>query len=185
MEDPVVLPSGAIMDRAVIRNHISKFQIDPFTGDHLTEDMLVSDDNLRARIQEFISGMDPKDTTGAQSDPDVKKIYHPRRAEWDIDFSNVEIPTEFRDALENTLMREPVVLPSGRTVDRLVIYDHICESSVDPFSGRYLTEDMLVPDNDLAEKISKFASSVRQGMQIAEYRQRKNADWRISHKSVR
>ncbi|KAI3852825.1 hypothetical protein MKX03_028659 [Papaver bracteatum] len=73
MKDPVVLPSGAIMDRAVIRNHISKFQIDPFTGDHLTEDMLVSDDNLKARIQDFISGMDPNDTNGAQSDPDARK----------------------------------------------------------------------------------------------------------------
>ncbi|KAI3852824.1 hypothetical protein MKX03_028658 [Papaver bracteatum] len=79
-------------------------------------------------------------------------------------------------------MREPVVLPSGRTVDRLVIYDHICESSVDPFSGRYLTEDMLVPDNDMEERIREFVRSVLRGaMQIAEYRQRKNADWRISH----
>ncbi|RZC48065.1 hypothetical protein C5167_041023 [Papaver somniferum] len=82
MEDPVILPSDARMDRVDIQNHISKFQIDPFTRDYLTEDMIVSDDNLKARIQEFISGMDPNDSTGAQSDPDTEIVYYPRRVEW-------------------------------------------------------------------------------------------------------
>ncbi|KAI3971593.1 hypothetical protein MKW92_047066 [Papaver armeniacum] len=147
MKDPVILPSDARMDRAIIQRHTSEFHIDPFTGRYLTEDMLVSDDNLKARIEEFIS------TSRARSNV-YGDAYNRAINCLDID----DIPMEFRDSLESTLMRDPVVLPSGRRVDRAVILNRISKFPVDPFSGRHLTEDMLVSDDNLQARIDEFVS---------------------------
>lgn len=50
------------------------------------------------------------------------------------------------DPLLNTLMTDPVVLPtSGVTVDRAVISRHLLSDSTDPFNRQPLTEDMLQP----------------------------------------
>lgn len=40
MTDPVLLPSGLIMDRAVIMRHLLNSNTDPFNRQPLTEDML-------------------------------------------------------------------------------------------------------------------------------------------------
>ena len=44
----------------------------------------------------------------------------------------------------DTLMEDPVVLPSGKVMDRPVITRHLLNSSTDPFNRQPLTEDMLV-----------------------------------------
>ncbi|KAI3872025.1 hypothetical protein MKX03_009885 [Papaver bracteatum] len=144
MKDPVVLPSRARMDRAIIQSHISKFHIDPFTGRYLTEDMIVSDDNLKARIEEFIN------TSRARSNAIGEKI----RAINCLDID--DIPMEFRDALESRVMRDPVVLPSGHRVDRAVILNRISKFPVDSFLGSHLSEDMLVSDDNLQARIDEF-----------------------------
>lgn len=41
MEEPVILPGGSIMDRAVITRHLLNSNTDPFSRQPLTEDMLV------------------------------------------------------------------------------------------------------------------------------------------------
>ncbi|KAG1651915.1 Ubiquitin conjugation factor E4 B [Nymphon striatum] len=41
MEDPVILPGGSVMDRPVITRHLLNSNTDPFSRQHLTEDMLV------------------------------------------------------------------------------------------------------------------------------------------------
>lgn len=41
MEDPVILPSGHIMDRSVISRHLLNSNTDPFNRQPLTEDMLL------------------------------------------------------------------------------------------------------------------------------------------------
>lgn len=64
-----------------------------------------------------------------------------------------EIPDEFRDALMDTLMKDPVQLPSGNVVDRHVIVRHLLNSQTDPFNRQPLTEDGLIPRADLKEKI--------------------------------
>ncbi|KAI3955854.1 hypothetical protein MKW98_006214 [Papaver atlanticum] len=69
MEDPVVLPLNSRMDRSVIQK--TYFQVPyPFSGKYLTEDMLVSDDRLKARIEEFISSSSHEkiSSPGAQDD---------------------------------------------------------------------------------------------------------------------
>ncbi|KAI3882170.1 hypothetical protein MKW92_012324 [Papaver armeniacum] len=157
MEDPVVLPSNFTVDRAVIRNHISKFHVDPFSGNYLTEDMLLSDDNLKARIKEFITSSEWQSMQNeSEPEPDTTTRIYPTRPVWDIDLSDVVIPMEFLDSLEHTLLNDPVILPSGHTMDLFVFYVCICESSVDPFSGLYLGEGEVVLDDDLKERISEF-----------------------------
>ncbi|KAI3872472.1 hypothetical protein MKX03_023212 [Papaver bracteatum] len=157
MEDPVVLPSNFTVDLAVIRNHISKFHVDPFSGNYLTEDMLLSDNNLKARIKEFITSSEWQSMQNeSEPEPDTTTRIYPTRPVWDIDLSDVVIPMEFLDSLEHTLMSDPVILPSGHTMDLFVFYDCICESSVDPFSGLYLGNGEVVLDDDLKARIAEF-----------------------------
>ena len=61
----------------------------------------------------------------------------------EIDLSDA--PEEFRDPLMDTLMEDPVVLPSGQVIDRPTIIRHLLNSATDPFNRLPLTEDMLVP----------------------------------------
>jgi hypothetical protein len=49
------------------------------------------------------------------------------------------------DPLMDTLMEDPVMLPSGKVMDRPVIMRHLLNSSTDPFSRQPLSEDMLQP----------------------------------------
>ena len=45
----------------------------------------------------------------------------------------------------NTIMLDPVELPSGNIMDRSVIGRHLLNSNTDPFSRQKLTEEMLKP----------------------------------------
>lgn len=55
-----------------------------------------------------------------------------------------EIPDEFRDPLMDTLMTDPVQLPSGNIMDRKVILRHLLNSQTDPFNRQPLTDSELV-----------------------------------------
>lgn len=56
-----------------------------------------------------------------------------------------DAPDEFRDPLMDTLMSDPVLLPSGTFMDRSIITRHLLNSSTDPFNRQHLTEDLLLP----------------------------------------
>lgn len=56
-----------------------------------------------------------------------------------------EAPDEFKDPLMDTLMIDPVILPSGQIMDRPVIMRHLFNSDTDPFNRQPLTEEMLQP----------------------------------------
>lgn len=45
----------------------------------------------------------------------------------------------------DTLMKEPVELPSGNVVDRPIIVRHLLNSQTDPFNRQPLTEEDLIP----------------------------------------
>lgn len=60
----------------------------------------------------------------------------------EIDYG--EIPDEFRDPLMDTLMTDPVQLPSGNIMDRKVILRHLLNSQTDPFNRQPLTDSELV-----------------------------------------
>ncbi|CAB4010169.1 ubiquitin conjugation factor E4 B-like [Paramuricea clavata] len=68
-----------------------------------------------------------------------------------------DAPEEFKDPLMDTLMVEPVLLPtSGKIMDRAVITRHLLNSSNDPFNRSPLSMDQLVPATDLKERIQKW-----------------------------
>lgn len=54
MADPVVLPSGVIMDRPIILRHLLNSQTDPFNRQHLTESQLEPAAELKLRIHEWM-----------------------------------------------------------------------------------------------------------------------------------
>lgn len=56
----------------------------------------------------------------------------------------VSIPT---DPLMDTLMTDPVMLPSGNIMDRSIILRHLLNSPTDPFNRQPLTESMLESGN--------------------------------------
>lgn len=60
-----------------------------------------------------------------------------------------DAPEEFRDPLMDTLMVDPVMLPSGKIMDKPVILRHLLNSNTDPFSRQPLREDQLVPGSYL------------------------------------
>jgi ubiquitin conjugation factor E4 B len=66
------------------------------------------------------------------------------------------VPTEFKDPIMDTVMEEPVRLPSGMIVDRPVIVRHLLNSSIDPFNRQPLTLDMLVPQPELQRRIEQW-----------------------------
>lgn len=56
-----------------------------------------------------------------------------------------DAPDDFRDPLMDTLINDPVQLPSGIIMDRSVITRHLLNSSTDPFNRQPMTEEQLVP----------------------------------------
>jgi len=68
-----------------------------------------------------------------------------------------EIPDEFLDPLMYTLMRDPVMLPSSKTViDRATIKSHLLSDAKDPFNRAPLTLEDVVPDVELKARIDAF-----------------------------
>lgn len=71
-----------------------------------------------------------------------------------------DIPDEFLDPIQCTLMMDPVILPSSRTtVDRATIQRHLLSDPTDPFNRSHLTSEMLIPDIELKAKIEEFIQS--------------------------
>ncbi|KAI3894077.1 hypothetical protein MKX03_013274 [Papaver bracteatum] len=54
MEDPVILPSTKSVDRAVIQRHLGNYDTDPFSGLLLTQEMLIPNVELKAKIMKFV-----------------------------------------------------------------------------------------------------------------------------------
>ena len=59
----------------------------------------------------------------------------------------------------DTLMNDPVKLPSGVVVDRPIIVRHLLNNPYDPFNRQPLSLDMLEPDFELRTKIEEWKRS--------------------------
>ncbi|KXZ45643.1 hypothetical protein GPECTOR_52g43 [Gonium pectorale] len=70
-----------------------------------------------------------------------------------------DVPEEFLDPIMSTVMKDPVKLPSGHTVDRPTIQRHLLSDPTDPFSRRPLSEDQLEPDTELKQRIAQWRMS--------------------------
>ncbi|CAI5738514.1 unnamed protein product [Peronospora destructor] len=73
-----------------------------------------------------------------------------------------EIPEEFLDPLVCTLMKDPVLLPSGYTMDRSCISQHLLNDQSDPFTRVYLTTSQLQPNINLKTKIEQWVLEQKQ-----------------------
>jgi len=56
----------------------------------------------------------------------------------------------FIDPIMDTLMTDPVILPSGTVMERSVISRHLLNSHTDPFNRQPLTPDQLQPGSYFA-----------------------------------
>ncbi|KAG6616925.1 Ubiquitin conjugation factor E4 [Phytophthora cinnamomi] len=74
----------------------------------------------------------------------------------DLEETLGDIPEEFLDPLVFTLMKDPVLLPSGYTMDRSCITQHLMNDQSDPFTRVPLTMEQLQPNTDLKAKIEQW-----------------------------
>ncbi|XP_029362601.1 ubiquitin conjugation factor E4 B isoform X3 [Echeneis naucrates] len=74
-----------------------------------------------------------------------------KNSQSEMDYSDA--PDEFKDPLMDTLMTDPVMLPSGKIMDRSIILRHLLNSPTDPFNRQPLTESMLESVPELKERI--------------------------------
>lgn len=72
-----------------------------------------------------------------------------------------DIPDEFKDPLMDTLLEDPVILPSGTVMEKSIILRHLLNSQTDPFNRQPLTEDQLKPATDLKKKIQQWKNDKR------------------------
>ncbi|XP_067095979.1 ubiquitin conjugation factor E4 B isoform X2 [Osmerus mordax] len=77
-----------------------------------------------------------------------------RNSQSEMDYSDA--PDEFKDPLMDTLMTDPVILPSGNIMDRSIILRHLLNSPTDPFNRQPLTESMLESVPELKERIQAW-----------------------------
>ena len=68
-----------------------------------------------------------------------------------------DVPEEYLDTLMNTVMKEPVMLPTSKVIlDKRTICKHLLTDPTDPFNRNPLTSEMLIPQPELKQKIQDF-----------------------------
>ena len=80
------------------------------------------------------------------------------QSEWD---ELGDVPEEFLDPILNTLMEEPVLLPSGVAMDRSVIVRHLLNKRIDPFNRQPLDVKDLKDFPEMKVKIDRWKSDMR------------------------
>jgi U-box domain-containing protein 5 len=68
---------------------------------------------------------------------------------------NEDIPTNFLDPITLDIMTDPVIVPSGHTIDRATIL----RCTTDPFTGLSLNLNDVIPNHSLMSEISSFLES--------------------------
>lgn len=84
-----------------------------------------------------------------------------KNSQSEMDYSDA--PDEFKDPLMDTLMTDPVMLPSGNIMDRSIILRHLLNSPTDPFNRQPLTESMLESVPELKERIHAWMREKQSG----------------------
>jgi len=70
-----------------------------------------------------------------------------------------DIPKHYFDPITYELMYDPVVLPSGHTVDNATISRHMTAHSTDPFTGLPLHQKEVVPNQTLKRQIESYITA--------------------------
>uniref|UniRef100_A0A669AX04 Ubiquitin conjugation factor E4 B n=1 Tax=Oreochromis niloticus TaxID=8128 RepID=A0A669AX04_ORENI len=87
-----------------------------------------------------------------------------KNSQSEMDYSDA--PDEFKDPLMDTLMTDPVMLPSGNIMDRSIILRHLLNSPTDPFNRQPLTENMLESVPELKERIHTWMREKQGGRSV-------------------
>jgi len=92
----------------------------------------------------------------------VKKVEE-RKATMEAEDEDMgDVPEEFLDPLLATLMRNPVLLPSSKTIiDLSTIKSHLLSDSKDPFNRAPLKIEDVIPDATLKARIDAFVKERR------------------------
>jgi len=70
---------------------------------------------------------------------------------------DIDVPEHFLDPLLNTIMTDPVILPSSQhVVDRATIERHLLSSPTDPFNRSELKPEDLIPNEELKKEIETW-----------------------------
>ena len=72
-----------------------------------------------------------------------------------------DAPDEFLDAILQSFMKDPVILPSGHCVDRSTITQHLLNDPTDPFNRKEMTIEDVKPATELKEKMKVWLDSKR------------------------
>lgn len=67
-----------------------------------------------------------------------------------------DVPDEFRDPILDTIMHDPVTLPSGHVLDRATIMSHLLSNDTDPFTRMPLSLADLRPDRQLQNRVTAW-----------------------------
>ncbi|KAI1711238.1 ubiquitin elongating factor core domain-containing protein [Ditylenchus destructor] len=86
--------------------------------------------------------------------------HHKEKEELETDFGD-ECPDEFKDGLMDTLMTDPVKLPSGHVLDRKFILRHLLSDQTNPFTRQPMTERDLEPQPELKTRIYEWIREKR------------------------
>ncbi|CAF4564213.1 unnamed protein product, partial [Rotaria magnacalcarata] len=71
-----------------------------------------------------------------------------------------DAPEEYLDPITNTLMMDPVMLPSSRQIiDRGTIARHLLSDQIDPFNRNPLRMQDVIPQLELKQAIEQWKSS--------------------------
>jgi ubiquitin conjugation factor E4 A len=91
-----------------------------------------------------------------QLDDKIKEMQSAKMSE---EQALVDAPEEFLDPIMESLMTDPVMLPSSRKImDRNVIARHILSDQTDPFNRQPLSLDMVIPQPELKAKIEAWVA---------------------------
>ncbi|XP_042239775.1 ubiquitin conjugation factor E4 B-like isoform X2 [Homarus americanus] len=88
-----------------------------------------------------------------------QKAFNVQQANKKKDEDYSDAPEHFMDPLMQTLMEDPVELPSGVVMDRPTIVRHLLNDPTDPFTRQPLTEEQLLPAEALKKEISDWIAA--------------------------
>ncbi|KAI3898922.1 hypothetical protein MKW92_015512 [Papaver armeniacum] len=183
MKDPVYLPtSKTTVERCNIERHLLQYDEDPFNHEFLTRDMLVSDVELKAEIEDFIKSrkynsqeqsMESEQSTTNEASAKAEE------ATYRVVLKGSSMMTRSKKIIlsiyphQEYLAWYPVVLPSNFLKDRATIRNHISKFHVDPFSEIISSRYASLDDDNNKARIKEFiTSSEWQSIRTSEHRPR-------------
>ncbi|XP_068249521.1 ubiquitin conjugation factor E4 B-like [Palaemon carinicauda] len=88
-----------------------------------------------------------------------QKAFNVQQANQKKDEDYSDAPDHFMDPLMQTLMEDPVELPSGVVMDRPTIVRHLLNDPTDPFTRQPLSEEQLKPAEALKKEITDWIAA--------------------------